>query len=714
MDEEKEDEVVVKKVVKVKTEEQQHDIVATMNSNETTKRTTILNDGANHNDDGDMIADACVATAATSKASSSKKRRIVETLSNDDRVEKVDDGSIEDVGVERVSKEKTMSRPKEQSRTEHDGGTKKSKRSEKTAGGQDTETVLTKGKKRRGRPPKKKSKTSHFGSKKWEETRQKGDRRMVAATGWASSMDPRRCALCGRCGIQTDLTPDDVRAAMKACGYGDADELAAALWSHGEKGDTASSSATTTYAALEPRQRWRDIPASKSELRERIETWFATWTAGDPSGSEKSFGVDVSLAAWYLRQSDVLGLRQVHVYHHCGSGTTMAFDDAGHMTWIHQECASMSRDIRRDECGRWFNVLDTVRVARDATCTRCKKPGATVQCSAKACSRLLHYPCVQAMKSSAWREHTRLMRSILPTRETRGGKEDHDDASATSDATVSSSHVTRYTIPSSMTSVFFCENHLGLYNFHSIRDPDGVVPRTINPLKLVGHEVEKEFSAGGRYAGVIWHYDPCARYFRIVYEDDDAEELTMRGVCALLVEENHSTRLEKSKQRWQALKSALLLHRHFDNDVASYTMNTDNDDSFDATTRLKLFISEFDRATFPIEGATCRSLRRLLRNLSYAANEEESKLSRDAVLHVLRQRLMWWGRIKSHLADLTRQLDHTLESQTRSADDNKDEAKATSSPSSSVIDLRPLWAFRLKIIGDYHDALDAAIKRLSL
>ncbi|RZS14486.1 hypothetical protein BHM03_00046178, partial [Ensete ventricosum] len=55
-------------------------------------------------------------------------------------------------------------------------------------------------------------------------------------------------------------------------------------------------------------------------------------------------------------------------------------------------------------------------------------------------------------------------------------------------------------------------------------------------MELVGRAVKKRFPGFGTFSGVVKSYDPCAGYFKVLYEDGDSEEVDYGEIASMLME----------------------------------------------------------------------------------------------------------------------------------------------------------------------------------
>ncbi|RWW72629.1 hypothetical protein BHE74_00019554 [Ensete ventricosum] len=55
-------------------------------------------------------------------------------------------------------------------------------------------------------------------------------------------------------------------------------------------------------------------------------------------------------------------------------------------------------------------------------------------------------------------------------------------------------------------------------------------------MELVGRAVKKRFPGFGTFSGVVKSYDPCAGYFKVLYEDGDSEEVDYGEIASILME----------------------------------------------------------------------------------------------------------------------------------------------------------------------------------
>ena len=318
---------------------------------------------------------------------------------------------------------------------------------------------------------------------------------MVAATGWASPLDPRQCALCGRCAVSTTLTPQCLSSMVCT------KSLCQSLFDMLTK-------------KVSNRQRWYGIPKDVSEIERSLNKFLK-------NDSDRSLGP--LLTDWY-NNNTIGGDNHRLLIDTVNSFLTFS-DSLGQILWIHRDCAEFSPDIRRDERETWYNVLEAVRNASDVKCVRCSYQGATIVCSDLSCKSRLHRHCAIEIRAKSWRDYAEL--------------KDSDEGVPVP--------------PPSLNSSYFCWKHRASFSFYTVERNRNAIP-----LKFVGHEVEKDFGTQGKFVGIVWHYDPCAKYFNVVYEDGDSEEISLTDLIPILVEDRLSLRLKRSEDLWNALKVRLL------------------------------------------------------------------------------------------------------------------------------------------------------------
>ena len=223
---------------------------------------------------------------------------------------------------------------------------------------------------------------------------------------------------------------------------------------------------------------------------------------------------------------------------------------------------------------------------------------------------------------------------------------------------------------------YFCWKHRSSFSFHTV-----LRNRNENPLKFVGQEVEKDFGTHGKFVGIVWHFDPCAKFFSVVYEDGDCEEIPLSDLIPLLVEDRLELRLQRSKDLWKSIKLRLL----------SSTSQT-------SLSALQPVISCFENAKFPIEGEFYKVLRQSTKDLcciSGDSNDSEAEKAKvyEKLRKVMRGRLKWWSKIASHLDELKSQIEMA-----RSGGSFGEHEKL-------LTVLKPLWSYRTRLMADFQREL---------
>ena len=61
--------------------------------------------------------------------------------------------------------------------------------------------------------------------------------------------------------------------------------------------------------------------------------------------------------------------------------------------WVHENCATYSPEVFKDEEGRWCNVVTAYKRSRSTKCSTCKKSGATIGCIFGKCKDSFHLGC---------------------------------------------------------------------------------------------------------------------------------------------------------------------------------------------------------------------------------------------------------------------------------------------------------------------------------
>ena len=196
---------------------------------------------------------------------------------------------------------------------------------------------------------------------------------MVAATGWASPLDPRQCALCRRCAVSTTLTQR--------------------LLSSKTLDTKVLSKTLFDMLKLSDRQRYYGMPKDVSEIERSLNTLLR-----DSSESERlNHPLGPVLTAWYNKEyadeeNHQLSIDTVYPY--------LTFsDNLGQIMWIHRDCAESSPDIRRDERETWYNVSEAVRNASKVQCVQCGSQGASLVCNQMSCESRLHRHCALQIRA---------------------------------------------------------------------------------------------------------------------------------------------------------------------------------------------------------------------------------------------------------------------------------------------------------------------------
>ena len=445
---------------------------------------------------------------------------------------------------------------------------------------------------------------------------------MVAAPGWASPLDPRQCALCRRCAVSTTLTPR--RLSSKCI---DTKILSETLFG-------------MLKSKVSDRQRFYGMPKDVSE----IENYLKTFLRDSSKTSRVNHPLGPLLTAWY--NEEYADEERNHVLIDTIDSYLTFSDHLGQIMWIHRDCAESSPDIRRDERETWYNVSEAVRNASKVKCVNCDYEGATIMCDEKSCEFRLHRHCALKIRAKSWRDYAGL------------------GENNTTPVPFSNSH--------------YCWKHHSCFSFHTV-----MKNRNENPLKFVGHEVEKDFGTQGKFVGIVWHFDPCAKFFNVVYEDGDCEEISLKSLIPLLVEDRLDLRLKRTKDLWKSMKLRLLTST-----------------SPKSLKMLEPVIACFENAKFPIEGELYRVLRQSTKDLCCVSgeNEEAEKMKvYEKLRKVMRARLKWWSKISSHLDELKSQIEMA-----RSGGAMGEHEKL-------LVVLKPLWSYRSRLMANFQRELQSVM-----
>ena len=96
-------------------------------------------------------------------------------------------------------------------------------------------------------------------------------------------------------------------------------------------------------------------------------------------------------------------------------------------------------------------------------------------CDEKSCEFRLHRHCALKIRAKSWRDYA--------------GVGEND------------------TTPVPFSNSHYCWKHRSSFSFHTV-----MKNRNENPLKFVGHEVEKDFGTQGKFVGIVWHFDPMQSF----------------------------------------------------------------------------------------------------------------------------------------------------------------------------------------------------------